>query len=62
MLACFATVLAAFSGGRFEDGALTPLGMLLFGAAMMLGGSIPDARRTLRELASLVEASRVEVR
>lgn len=60
-LAFIAIVLPAFSGGRFDWGALTPLGMLAFGVLLVLGGFVPEAHKAIRQLAELVDASRSEM-
>jgi hypothetical protein len=61
-VACLAVLLGLLTGGGFERQALIPFGMLVVGIAAVFVGFVPEARRALRELAYLVDASSVEMR
>lgn len=61
-IASASAISSIMSGKGFHAEQLFPLGMLAFGIALVLGGFIPETRKALRELASIVEATKTELR
>jgi hypothetical protein len=51
-----------FAGRKFDSAGFIPLGMLVFGVALVLVGFIPESRKALGELARVVDASRADFR
>ena len=62
LVGCIAALKSIASGEGFKASQLAPLGFLAFGIALVLGGFLPETHKALRELASIVDATRAELR